>query len=341
MNYRDMKIMNPEKLSLAMLPTPLCKLERTSSQFGAKLWTKRDDMTGSIVSGNKIRKLEFLFADAVENDADTIITCGGEQSNHCRATAAIARRLGMGIHLVLRRTAEGASGNLLLDIVLGASMRWVTPKEYEHRNEIMAEEAEVFRSKGKKPYIIPEGGSNPLGIWGYFLAAYETIEQAKKMDFIPDYAVVPSGSGGTYAGLWLGFRAAGMKTKIVGITAGPDTEGQRDHIEKIAAKFREKYKPELKLDNSEITLIDGFWGKGYGVIDEEIARFIMEFAMREGLILDPTYTGKAFRGAMEMLKKSELPKDKNIILWHTGGIYGIFTKGQYFRELHFSGERVK
>lgn len=331
----------PEHIGLAMLPTPLHPLKRSSELIGASLWVKRDDLTGAAVSGNKIRKIEFLAADAISNGADVLITCGGEQSNHCRATAIVARRLGMDIHLLLRRTAEGPSGNFLLDMILGATIRWVTPEEYEHRDELLVEEADKLRRNGRKPYIIPEGGSNALGIWGYVLAAKELIQQARQIGFEPDCAIVPSGSGGTYAGLWLGFKSIAANTKVIGITAGPDIEEQREHIIKITAQFCQDYQAEFNINSSEIELIDGFWGNGYGVIDEDLVRFISDFARREGIILDPTYTGKAFRGAMTMINDGTLQKNKNIVLWHTGGIFGLFTKGQYFREFFFSGQRVK
>ncbi|MCD6418623.1 D-cysteine desulfhydrase family protein [bacterium] len=332
---------SPQREFLAMLPTPFYKMTRLSQKYGASLWVKRDDLTGAAESGNKIRKLEFLAADALSKGADIILTCGGEQSNHSRATAIVARRLGMDVHLVLRRTSEGPSGNLLLDMILGATVRWVTPEEYEHHEEILLEEADKLKGYGRKPYIVPEGGSNSLGIWGYVLAAEEAHRQADEKSMSLDYIIVPSGSGGTYAGLWLGSRMLGKETKIVAITAGPDVEKQKKHIEKITDEFIERYAPDLKLDKSEIFLVDGFWREGYGVIDEELARFIMDFGKEEGIILDPTYTGKAFLGALTMIEQEKLPKDKNILLWHTGGIFGLFTKGQFFREIYHSGARVK
>jgi len=331
----------PNREIFAMLPTPLYFLERSSAKYNASLWVKRDDLTGAAESGNKIRKLEFLAADAISHGADTLLTCGGEQSNHSRATAIVAKRLGMDVHFILRRTSEGPSGNLLLGFILGATVRWVTPEEYEHHDEILAEEAEKIRKAGKTPYIIPEGGSNHIGIWGYVIAAQEAHKQAQELGISIDYVIVPSGSGGTCAGLWLGFRSIGADTKVVAITAGPVVEKQRRHIEKITGEFIDKYSANINLDMSQIELVDGFCRNGYGVIDEKLARFIMEFARREGIILGPTYTGKAFLGALTMLEQEKLPKNKNIVLWHTGGIYGLFTKGQFFREIYYSSVRKK
>ncbi len=331
----------PERLKLALLPTPFYRLERTSELLGVEVWVKRDDLTGTAETGNKIRKLEYLVAEAFAQGADTLITCGGEQSNHSRATAVVARRLGMDVHLVLRRTGEGPTGNWLLDLILGATFRWVTPEEYERRDEILAEEAEALRLSGKRPYVIPEGGSNALGIWGYVNAAREFSAQIKEAGFEPDFVVVPSGSGGTYAGLWIGFKVFGVGAKLLGITAGPKPQEQREHIQKITSDFAERFGLEQTLDPAEIDLVDGFWGRGYGIIDEDVASFIADFARREGIILDPTYTGKAFRAAFELVKSGEIPQGSTLVLWHTGGIFGIFPKGQFFREMYFSGERVK
>ncbi|RKZ35166.1 D-cysteine desulfhydrase family protein [bacterium] len=331
----------PNKISLATLPTPLIPLKRTLRESEINIWVKRDDLTGSAESGNKIRKLEFLCADALQKNSDVLISCGGEQSNHCRAVAIVARRLGMDVHLVLRRTGEGPTGNWLLDIILGATFRWVTAKQYEHHDEIMEEEAQKLRQQGKNPYIIPEGGSNSLGVWGYFTAAEEIITQCRENNFIPDYVIVASGSGATYAGLWTGFGKLNVPTKIIGITAGPDIQQQKEHISKITSEFIQKYDFDIQHNPDEITLIDGFWGKGYGVMDEELTKFISQFAQNEGIILDPTYTGKAFKGAFEMIGQGKFNHAKNIVLVHTGGIYGLFPKGQYFRELYYSGARVK
>ena len=331
----------PERLSLARIPTPLEHLKRSSEEFGVNLWVKRDDLTGAAESGNKIRKLEYFAADALKKGADTLITCGGEQSNHCRTVAVVARKLGMDVHLVLRRTGEGPSGNWLLDLILGATFRWVTPEEYENHDAVMEKEAEKLRRQGKNPYIIPEGGSNALGVWGYFAAAGELAEQFRENNLNPDYVIVASGSGATYAGLWAGFHHHGVNAHLIGITAGPDPERQRQHIIKILQEFSEEYEIPLPLENPEIDLRDNFWRGGYGIIDEYLAKLISHFARTEGLILDPAYTGKAFYGMTELIKGGDIPKNSVVVFVHTGGIFGLFTKGQFFRELYFSGARVK
>ncbi|RKZ31831.1 D-cysteine desulfhydrase family protein [bacterium] len=331
----------PDKIEFARLPTPLYLMERSSANAGANLWIKRDDMTGAIISGNKIRKLEYISADAVAKDADVLITCGGEQSNHSRATAVVARRLGMDVHLVLRRTSEGPTGNYLIDLILGATTRFITAEEYENRDEIMAEEADRFISQGRKPYIIPEGASNSLGVWGYFEAAEEIARQANEIGFLPDRIIVPSGSGGTYAGLWLGFHSLGLPVQVIGISAGPETDRQREHITEIIRKFGKNYCTEMFPEPEDIQLFGGFSGRGYGIMDDDTAAFIADFARTEGVILDPTYTGKAFRATFELIKEEKIPSGGNSILIHTGGVFGIFSKGQYFRELYFQTKMEK
>lgn len=333
--------MEPKRISLALLPTPLSRLERTSKLWGVDVWVKRDDLTGAVETGNKVRKLEFVMAEALEQGADMVITCGGEQSNHCRATAAVARKLGLDVVLMLRRTGEGPTGNWLLDMILGAEFVWVTPEEYKQRDELMAQLADEYRKRGRKPYIIPEGASNPLGAMGYFHAAHEVYAQFNAENFYPDFIVIGSGSGGTYAGLWTGFKNVGFDVKIVGISAGPDTKELKEHIKDVALGIKSKYFAELELNAEEILLFDDYWQPGYGVITYEHVRFICDFAAREGIILDSTYTSKAFMAAEDLIKKGFIPKGSRVLLWHTGGVFGLFSKGQLFREHYFSGERTK
>lgn len=338
-NHSDRKIM-PQKLKLANVPTPLEYLRDLSETMNLSLWVKRDDLTGCAESGNKIRKLEYLVADAMSSGANTLITCGGEQSNHCRATAIVARKLGMNVHLVLRRTGEGPTGNFLLDTVLGATIRWVSPEEYKERDKIMDEEAKKINSSDGKAYVIPEGGSNYLGMLGYVDCSKEFIDQWKETGLDLPTIVVASGSGGTYAGLWVGFSMLGVDIRLVGISAGQDVDEQKEHIFEIAKQCNNIFNFGLSLDPRKIELLDGYWHPGYGLITPEIAEFVMWFAKKTGLILGPTYTGKAFNAAFKLIKSGEIDTPKPIVLWHTGGIFDIFPKGQFFRELYFSGDRL-
>ncbi|MFP4458096.1 MAG: 1-aminocyclopropane-1-carboxylate deaminase/D-cysteine desulfhydrase [Candidatus Zixiibacteriota bacterium] len=322
------------KLQLAISPTPLYRLDTISEKENSEIWIKRDDMTGSQLSGNKVRKLEYLLKDAIDNNYDTIITCGGEQSNHSRATAIASRRLGLDCHLVLRKTGEGPSGNWLLDMISGATFKWIASKEYKNRNIIMEKEANKLSEKGKKPYIIPEGGSNPIGVLGYIAAAKEIARQAKNNSKYPENITVAVGTTGTYVGLLLGFALEGLCTKIIGISSGEKSEVFVQKAKELSKATIDKYNLPIDPEKLEILIVDRFIGGGYGIINSDIARFIMNFAYETGIILDQTYTAKAAMGALEIMPKPKRENGINIII-HTGGLFGLFTKGQFFRELFF------
>ncbi len=333
--------MRPRSIKLAILPTPLYRLDRTSAEWEREVWIKRDDLTGCIETGNKIRKLEFIMQDALEMNADIIITCGGEQSNHCRATATVARKLGLNIVLFLRRTGEGATGNWLLDLIFDADFVWLTPEEYKNRNQIMERERQRLIELGHRPYVIPEGASNSLGALGYFEAANELHKQFSSSRWTPDYIVFPSGSGGTYAGLWLGFKVVGIDSKIIGISAGPDVSELTHSIWDIAQEMNKKYKLHLSITQEEISILDNFWQPGYGLVNNEHIDFIANFGKREGIILGPTYTGKAFLAVRKLCENGTIPKGSKVLLIHTGGAFGIFSKGEMFRQRYFSHVREK
>lgn len=220
-----MSAKNIPRLKLANLPTPIEKLERLSAEWGGpEIYVKRDDFTGIALSGNKIRKLEFVIADAMEKSADLLITCGGIQSNHARATAVAATRLGMKSYLVLRGEAGSVKdGNELLDLLVGARIKYITPEDYSTRvNEIMLELAEDLIKQGYRPYIIPEGASNDIGAFGYIAATEEIAEQIRRLKLEIDYVVCAVGSGGTYAGLLLGQRVFNQKYQVIGFNVCDD-----------------------------------------------------------------------------------------------------------------------
>src|SRR5688572_29722406 len=213
----------PRKIPLARAGTPLEHLPRTSDALGIEILVKRDDLTGAELSGNKVRKLEFLLAEAQDQGADTVITCGGEQSNHCRATALAAARAGFASRVVLR-TDDPASpppttGNILLDRLAGATVRWISRPDWAKRNPIMEEEAAAVRAAGGKPYIIPEGGSNAMGSWGYVACAAELADDLAALPARPTTIVFACGSGGTAAGLALGAKLVGLTERGVKVAA--------------------------------------------------------------------------------------------------------------------------
>ena len=213
----------PERITRARLPTPVEPMTRLSQQLGVQLLVKRDDLTGSALSGNKIRKLEFLFAEARAQGCDTVVTCGGEQSNHCRATAVAATQLGFQSYLLLRTDdparPPATDANILLDKLVGAEVRWVSRDEYKRRAEIFPQVAELLRARGRKPYLIPEGGSNALGAWGYVKCVDELAHDLGRE---PATLVYAAGSGGTGAGLILGIKLLGLPWRAVGVNVCDD-----------------------------------------------------------------------------------------------------------------------
>ncbi len=323
----------PERLPLANLPTRIEKLERLSKAAGGPdIYIKRDDQTGIELSGNKIRKLEYSLKEALDRGCDYLITCGGLQSNHCRATAAAAAKLGLKSCLVLRGAGDSEpEGNLLLDMLLGADIRYVTAEEYsKQRAEIMEGIKGELEQKGFKPYIIPEGASNGIGSFGYYNALEEIIEQEKEMGIHFDCILLATGSGGTYSGLWLANRLHNNTADIYGVIVGSDAEYFKARIPEILRESMGYMDVDVPVDREDIKIIDGYVGRGYALSRPEELGFIRELAALEGVILDPVYTGKAMYGLITEIKKGTFKDYKNILFIHTGGLYGLFPQGDLF-----------
>lgn len=315
-----------KKVNLAWKPTPIEFLENFN--HNAKIYIKRDDYTGLISSGNKIRKLEYAIFDAKEKGCDTLVTCGGLQSNHCRATAFVGKRFGFDVYLVLRgKPQRPFKGNLLLDHLLGAKIKYVSYEDYKERiNEILKEVAEELKKKNKKPYIIPEGASNEVGCLGYVECMDEMKEFIKKEKIEAIYLAV--GSGGTYAGLLIGKKLLNLDTRLIGIIVCDSIKFFKGKIEDICEKAIEKYELPIKIFPSDIELIDGYIGEGYGIPYKEEIELIKKISENYGIILDPVYTGKAFYG---MLNESK--NFKRILFLHTGGIFSIFAYDKEFSQI--------
>lgn len=322
----------PEKLSLALLPTPMQKLERLTKHIGGpEIYVKRDDLTGIALSGNKVRKLEFSLAEAVRGKAATVITTGGIQSNHCRATATAAAQLGLKSHLVLRgNKPEYPQGNVLLDHVAGARIKWITPEEYRERDRIMAELAGALEENGEKCYIIPEGASNEVGAWGYFAAAEEIAAQCRERGLHFDAIYHAIGSGGTTAGLALGLAASGLKTPVKSVSVGGDADYFMKKVGDIAKRLAERYgfTGPAALENLEI--VEGYIGPGYAIPYPEVIETIKHVARLEGLFLDPVYTGKAMYGMITEVKKGRWKNSDKLLFIHTGGIFDLFAYNEHF-----------
>lgn len=323
----------PEKIAFANLPTRIEKLARLSQKLGGpNIYIKRDDQTGTEVSGNKIRKLEFSVKEALTQGCDVLITCGGSQSNHCRATAAVASRLGIKSALVLRGDAEmETDGNLLIDRLLGAEIHFVTQEEYKNnRTAIMERIKTKLKEQGCKPYIIPEGASNGIGGFGYYNALEEIIGQEKELGVQFDRIVLAVGSGGTHSGLFLASKTLEYPGEIYGFNVCNDAEHFKNEIYKILQESMQYIKVNLILVKDEIHIIDGYVGRGYALSSPEELRFIYEFAKLEGIILDPVYTGKAMFGLVEEIKKGAFKSCENILFIHTGGVFGLFPQKHLF-----------
>lgn len=318
----------PKRIPLGHLPTPIHKLEKLTSLFdGPELYVKRDDLTGIGMSGNKVRKLEYLLADAKEQGADTLITCGGIQSNHARATAIATAQSGLTSVLILwGQRVTPYDGNVLLDKLAGAEIRLVTERQYAQRiDQIMEEVAEELRGQGRRPYVIPEGGSNPMGVWGYIRASQEIADQLEEMALQIDVVVTAVGSGGTQAGLLVGGKLCGLGPRVVGFNVRLTADHFRAHIGGLVAETIERYALPVRVPAEKVFLIDGYVGRGYALSRPEELELIRTVARQEGIFLDPVYTGKALFGLRDQIRQGRFQKGERILFLHTGGIYGLFS----------------
>jgi D-cysteine desulfhydrase len=323
----------PSRLQLANLPTRIEKLDRLSRELnGPEIYIKRDDQTGMEWSGNKVRKLEYSVKDALDKGCNYLITCGGNQSNHCRATAAVAARLGLKSCLVLRGSADShIEGNLFLDKLLGAEIKFITPEDYStRRNEIMKEIAADKEKAGFKPYIIPEGASNGIGSFGYYNAMLEIAGQEKALNLEFDVIAVAVGSGGTYSGLLLAKQLLNHKAALAGYLVGGSVPYFTGEIQSIFREITSLTQTEIQPHPANINLIDNYIGPGYGLNTPEQISFIKHLAQLEGVIMDNVYTGKAMYGLVEDIKKGKYQNTKNILLIHTGGMFELFSQTKNF-----------
>jgi len=311
-------------MELARLLTPLHKLREDPVESGCGMWFKRDDLTGIELSGNKVRKLEYLVEDALNQNAGVLITCGGAQSNHARATALSAVRAGLQSHLILRgNPTNSAAGNLLLSRLAGATITWVTPEEYKTRETVFRKLETSYKTSGITPYSIPEGGSNALGVYGYLDCYREIMDQCSSIGIKPEFVYVAIGSGGTFAGLQAGWELGGRKgPKPVGIPVCDDGVFFTNKINTILNDFS-SLNPEFTFDKNAFEMCDGFVGDGYALSRPEELSTIVNFARREALILDPVYTVKAYLGALAHRRQGDR-RERPAIFVHTGGLFGLY-----------------
>ncbi len=331
-----MNLLAPPRFALASLPTPIHDLPRLSAVLGGpRILVKRDDLTGLAFGGNKTRKLEYLIADALRCGADTVITSGAMQSNHCRQTAAAAARAGLDCHLVLEGPPpDHPTGNLLLDHLLGASVHWAG--RYR-RGETMGEVAEALRRRGKRVYPIPYGGSNPLGAAAYAMAMVELTQQLVAERLSVDLIVVASSSGGTQAGLTVGARFAGFGGQILGISVDKgeaDPVPYEDHMASLANGVAELLGLGVRFTEDDFWVDYGYLGGGYGVLGDREREAILLVARTEGVLLDPVYTAKAMGALVDMVRRDLVGETKTVLFWHTGGGPSLFA---YVRDLLVHG----
>ena len=333
----------PPRVRLANLPTRghWLRYGQTDRPRGeadrVKIWMKRDDHTGSELLGNKVRKLEYLMAEALAQDATHVITCGGEQSNHARATAFAAAQLGMKSLLILRTDDPEAppspTGNILLDRLVGAELQWISRSAWRDRNQLLAEAADRVRRAGDRPYVVPEGGSNALGSWGYIRAMHELADDLQGIA-APDHPVTvvyACGSGGTGAGLILGaklLRLAERGIRIAGINVCDDRAYFVETIGRICADAEAHWQLGANVTEADIEIVDGHVGRGYAKSRPEELATIRDVCRSDGVVLDPVYTGKAFHGLVTELAADPTRFGAAVAFLHTGGLFGLFAPSE-------------
>jgi len=318
----------PARLELALAPTPILKLDRLSRRLGVEVHVKRDDLTGLLESGNKIRKLEFLVGEALQQGADTLITCGTPQSNGCRAVAAVAARLGLRAVLAIRGARPTVSdGNLLLGRLLGADTRYYPELEREGApggaDVVVETLAAEVRARGGRPYVIPESGAGELGALGYVECAVELSEQIHHGAPRFDAVVITAGSGGSHAGLLMGKQLAGLPGEIVGVPVTAPGERVREAIVRTVSAAIQRFAFAIEVPKA-IHLLDGFQGAGAESATDAELGILVELAREEGLLLDPVYTAKGFRGLVETLLRDPKALGQRVCFIHTGGLFSLF-----------------
>ena len=317
------------RVALCHQPTPIESMPRLSEFLGGpNLFVKRDDCTGLATGGNKTRKLEFLVGEALQQNADLLVTQGAVQSNHVRQTAAAACRVGLGCHALLERRVEGAApeyertGNVFFDRMFGAALEF-RPPGLDMNAEAMAA-AERLRAQGRRPYFIPGGGSNEVGALGYVVCAQEIVAQSAAMDIDFDWIVMATGSTGTQAGLVAGLQALDASLPVMGISVRQPRERQIKAVQDLTARTLALIEGGT-LPASAVVVDDGYVGEGYGLPAASTLEAIDLAAKREGLLLDPVYSGKGFAGLVGLARENFFKPSDNVLFLHTGGSAALFA----------------
>lgn len=330
-----MRIDHISRIKLGHFPTPLEHLPRLSGALGGpQIYVKRDDATGLATGGNKTRKLEFLIANAIDQGADTIVTVGAMQSNHARQTAAAAAQVGLRCQLLLENrhaipdpTYE-TGGNVLLDRLLGAEITELP--DGSNLMEALRQRGSDLRQSGSIPYLIPIGGSDPVGALGYVRCALELMEQSRESGIHIDHLVHATASAGTQAGLVAGFVGSGSAIPVTGVSAGMPAGDLSDAVFDIATKTAALIQSADSVNRDMVVVDDNFVGAGYGLPTPAMREAVEITARTEGLILDPVYTGKAMAGLFNMIRGGRFARDQNVVFVHTGGVAGLLAYGSVF-----------
>ena len=329
-----MDVNNLSRFKLAEYPTPIHFLKTLTTAFdGPDIYMKRDDLISLGMGGNKVRKLEFLIGEALEHRKDTLVTAGGIQSNHCRLTAASAARAGLDCHLVLNGAPpDTPNGNLLLDHLFGAHIHYCDRKD---RDSKLYQVADELAENGKKPYVIPVGGSNSTGSVGYVDAMFELEIQLKEMNLTPDAIVFASSSGGTQAGLTLGAGITGFKGQVLGISIDQVKTGTASFLPvltRIVNETAKRIDSDIAMTESDFSLDCHYLGAGYAVPGDLEFDAIRDLARYEGILLGPVYTARAMGALLDMIQKNVFKKDQSVLFWHTGGTPELFAWAGDFKK---------
>jgi L-cysteate sulfo-lyase len=322
------------RIQLAYLPTPLQEAQRLSERLGVRVLIKRDDQTGLTLGGNKARKLEFLMGDAVTRGADVVVTTGGAQSNHARIAAGACRIAGMECRLVLNRGPHNdLQGNLLLDYLLGAQVEWVESDNPLDAVPVMETLAERLRSEGHTPYVIPRGGSVPVGATGYAAMVPELLTQLDALGVQPTHLYLATGSTGTHSGTMAGLVAASSDIRVQGISVSRPQDQQEAQVLELANQTLDHLGLSPEVRSEQVHVDDRFVGRGYGYPSDGTMEAIEILARDEATILDPVYTGKAMHGLIAHAREGHFGADDAVVFLHTGGAPALFAYHEEVRHL--------
>lgn len=335
-----MKLEDLKSIKTGFYNTPIHKLENLSEKYDTNIYIKRDDLTGYACGGNKLRKLDYLLKDALDQDCTVLLTYGGAQTNHGRLTAAVAARYKLKCGIIMDGPApKKATGNLILDKMLGADLFFMDDTSFKNEpaeirqakyEELLEKTTKQvikdYEKQGHKVYLIPVGGSSPLGFAGYIMAAKEIKNQLEEQDLHIDYVFTGFGSVGTYGGLYLGAKYFNTKFTPIGISVSHKTDAAKREKLELIKQANELLELNVNVTADDMWIEDKYVGISYNVPDPLTRKYVYMMASEEAIILDACYTGKVFRGMIEMIEKGEISKDKNVLFLHTGGVPGIFSE---------------